>query len=197
MKAGFGLVIAAAALIGGSTLVASHAGAQQPPPDGRPGERQERPRLSADDRAAYLDARLAGLRAGLRLSAEQEKLWPAFEAAARDRAKTLMDLGQKDHDSGPPPNLIDGLRRHGEADIARGTADMRLAEVAQPLWTSLSDEQKRRLPMLARGVVNGGGPEQDRRGDHRPPPDRRERPMGQGGPGPRGEAPPPPPPPPR
>ena len=192
MKAGFGLAIAAAALIGGFTLVAPHAGAQQPPPDGRPGGRPERPRLSADDRAAFLDARLAGVRAGLRLSADQEKLWPAFEAAARDRAKTQMDLRQKDQDAGPPPNLIEGLRRHGEADIARGTADTRLADAAQPLWASLSDEQKRRFPMLARGVVNGGGPEQERRGDNRPPPDRRERPMGQGGPEPRGDMPPPP-----
>jgi zinc resistance-associated protein len=196
MKAGFGLAVTAAALIGGFTFVASHAGAQQPPPGDRPWGRQDRPRISAEDRAAFLDARLAGVRAGLRLSAEQEKLWPAFETAARDRAKTQMDLRQKGQDAGPPPNLVDGLRRHGEADIARGTADMRLADAAQPLWASLSEDQKRRFPMLARGIVNGGGPEQEEQGDRRPPLSRRDHGMGQGGPGPRGDMPPPPPPPP-
>lgn len=189
MKARLGLAVTAAALMGGCIFMGSDAGAQQPGPEGRPGGRQERPRMSADDRAAFLDARMAAIKAGLRLSADQEKLWPAFEAAARERAKTQTDLRQKEQDGGPPPHLIEGLRRHGEADIARGTADMKLAEAAQPLWASLSDEQKRRFPMLARGVVNGGGPEQDRRGDNRP-----ARPMGQGAPGPRGEAPPPPPP---
>jgi len=193
MKVRFGLALTAVALVGGFGFMMSHAGAQQPGPDGRPGRQQERPSLSADDRAAFLDARMAAIRAGLRLSADQEKLWPPFEAAARERARTQNDLRQKEQDAGPPPNLVDGLRRHGEADIARGTADVKLADAAQPLWASLSDEQKRRFPMLARGVVNGGGHEQDLRGDNRPSPDRRERPMGQGGPGPRGDAPPPPP----
>ena len=190
MRARLGLAVAAAALMGGLGFMGSQAGAQQPGPDGRPGRQQDRLRLSADDRAAFLDARMAAIRAGLRLSADQEKHWPAFEAAARERAKMQMDLRQKEQDAGPPPHLVEGLRRRGEADIARGTADIKLADAAQPLLASLSDEQKRRFPMLARGVVNGGGPEQDRRGDNRP-----ARPMGQGGPGPRGEAPPPPPPP--
>lgn len=194
MKAGFGLAVTAAALIGGFAFVACEARAQQPPPDGRPG-RQERPRISAEDRAAFLDARLAGVRAGLRLTADQEKLWPAFEAAARDRAKVRMDLSQKDQEAGPPSNLIEGLRRHGDADIARGTADTRLAEAAQPLWASLSDDQKRRFPRLARGVVNGGGPEQDGRGDHRPFPQHGRHIMEPVGQGPRGDVPPPAPPP--
>ena len=194
MRARLGLAVLAAAVMGGCIFMGSDAGAQQPGPEGRPGGRQDRPRMSADDRAAFLDARMAAIRAGLRLSADQEKLWPAFEAAARERAKTQMDLRLKEQDGGPPPNLVEGLRRHGEADIARGAADVKLADAAQPLWSSLSDEQKRRFPMLARGVVNGGGSEQDRRGDNRPSPDRRERPMVQGGPGQRGDAPPPPPP---
>ena len=194
MRARLGLAVAAAALLGGISFMGSQAGAQQPGPEGRPGRQQDRPRLSADDRAAFLDARMAAIRAGLRLTVDQENLWPAFEAAARERAKVQMDLRQKEQDGGPPPHLVEGLRRHGEADIARGTADVKLADAAQPLWASLSDEQKRRFPMLARGVVNGGGPDPDRRGDNRPSPDRRERPMGQGGPGPRGDAPPPPPP---
>src|SRR5439155_23574335 len=38
-------------------------------------------RPSAEDVAAFTDARIAGLKAGLKLTPEQEKNWPAVEAA--------------------------------------------------------------------------------------------------------------------
>src|SRR5215813_11293483 len=44
----------------------------------------QRWRPSAEDQRAFADARLAGLKAGLTLNAEQEKYWPAFEQAARE-----------------------------------------------------------------------------------------------------------------
>src|SRR5215468_4850078 len=56
--------------------------AQQPPgaPDGG-----RRP-FAAEDRAAFLNARIAALHAGLQLTPEQEKAWPAVEQAYRDLA---------------------------------------------------------------------------------------------------------------
>ena len=44
-------------------------------------------RPSAEDVAAFTDARVAALKAGLKLTAEQEKNWPAVETAIRDLAK--------------------------------------------------------------------------------------------------------------
>ncbi len=43
--------------------------------------------LTPEDRAAFADARIAGLHAGLKLNADQEKLWPPVEAALRDMVK--------------------------------------------------------------------------------------------------------------
>ena len=40
---------------------------------------------------AFTDARVAGLKAGLKLTAEQEKNWPAVETAIRDLAKERAD----------------------------------------------------------------------------------------------------------
>jgi len=174
MKKYFGSAITAAVFVAGLGLLSSHAEAQQGGPDGRQGPTRERPRLSDEDRGAFLDARLASLRAGLRLTADQEKLWPALEAAARDRARTQVELQKKDVEAGPPANLIEGLRRRGEGDLARGAADTRLADAAQPLWASLSEEQRRRLPMLARGIINGGWSDQERGGGARPRPDQRD-----------------------
>ena len=48
-------------------------------------------RMSPEDRAAFLDARIAAVHAGLKLSADQEKLWPPVETAVRDFAKMRMD----------------------------------------------------------------------------------------------------------
>ena len=181
MKSRFGLALAATALLGGVTFLAVGADAQQGP--GGPGPRGQRPQMSQEDRAAFFDARLAAIRAGLRLSADQDKLWPPVEAAARDMQKAMIDLRQKAQTAGRPANPIDGLKRRGEADSARGAALTRMADAAQPLWATLTDEQKRRFPMLSRGMMGGGrdgmergrgrGHDDDRRmrrGDNQGPP---------------------------
>ena len=51
----------------------------------------ERMQHWAADHEAFLDAKLAGLKAGLRLTSDQDKLWPPFESAVRDAAKLHMD----------------------------------------------------------------------------------------------------------
>jgi hypothetical protein len=38
-----------------------------------------RPRLGAEDLGAFIDARVAALKAGLELTPDQAKNWPAFE----------------------------------------------------------------------------------------------------------------------
>ena len=48
-------------------------------------------RLSPEDRAAFTDARIAAVHAGLKLTPDQEKLWPPVEAAVRDLAKMRID----------------------------------------------------------------------------------------------------------
>src|SRR5580693_5880051 len=48
-------------------------------------------RMSPEDRAAFADARIAAVHAGLKLSADQEKLWPPVESAVRDFAKLRID----------------------------------------------------------------------------------------------------------
>ncbi len=90
----------------------------------------ERMQHWADDHEAMLDAKLAGLRAGLRLTSDQEKLWPPFEAAIRDAAKlhmeqmkSMMERMRKMHDTmmqGEPDEAvspIDRTRDHGAAHV--------------------------------------------------------------------------------
>src|SRR6202051_5083678 len=54
-------------------------------------EHMQHMRVNPEDRAAFVDARIAAVHAGLKLNADQEKLWPPVEAAVRDFAKLRID----------------------------------------------------------------------------------------------------------
>jgi zinc resistance-associated protein len=105
-------------------------------------------RFSPEDRAAFFDARVAAIHAGLRLTPDQEKLWPALEGAARDAMKSMVDERQKFRAAGPATNPIDRLQRRAELLTLRGQSLQKIADAARPFYTSLTDEQKHRLPVL-------------------------------------------------
>jgi len=109
-------------------------------------------RPSAEDMSAFADARIAALRAGLRLNPDQEKTWPAFEQAARDFAKMRIDRFAARRDQQPAADPIERLQRRADALTTRGTALKRLADAAAPLYQSLDEGQKRRFAMLSRFV---------------------------------------------
>ena len=90
---------------------------------------------STEDMRAFADARLAGLRAGLTLTADQQKLWPAFEEAARgvqtlriDRA-TARRQAMKGGKDGERRTLDPAERMRQQAvrmtEIRRGVAQTR------------------------------------------------------------------------
>lgn len=117
--------------------------------------------MSRDDMSAMTDARIAGVKAGLRLTPDQEKLWPPVEAAARDLAKLRVDRmserreamreGRSDEArSRSPDELFERFKRRADDMTASATAMKKLTEAADPLYKSLNDDQKRRLVMLVR-----------------------------------------------
>jgi hypothetical protein len=53
------------------------------------------PKFSADDFAAFTDARIAALKVGLKLMPAQEKNWPALETALREQAKARAARGDQ------------------------------------------------------------------------------------------------------
>lgn len=107
--------------------------------------------LSEADRKAFFEARLASIKAGLSLTEEQQKLWPAVESAVRDMVKQREEWRERVRKEGRPANPADRMKQAGEMMTARGAAMTKMADAAKPLYASLSDEQKRRLQMLMRG----------------------------------------------
>lgn len=110
------------------------------------------PRFSAADRAAFFDAHLAGLHAGLELTPDQEKLWPPVEAALRAGAKAAAERFEKAHGEARPADAIAWLRKLSEDDISKGETLKALADAAAPLYQSLTEEQKHRVPFLMHGI---------------------------------------------
>src|SRR6476660_3485788 len=112
--------------------------------------------FSLDDHAAFTDARVAALKAGLRLTPDQEKNWPAFETALRDISKTRMEqrTAMREGDDARSNDPVERLRRRADMMTNAGTALKRLADAQEPLYQSLDDSQKNRFRLLAR-VLTG------------------------------------------
>ncbi len=116
---------------------------------------QQHARFSPEDRAAFLDARIAALKAGLELNAEQEKNWPPLESAMRDLAKqraerfaAWRERREDGQDKVAEINPIDRLTRASEFLSARASDLEKLAAAAKPLYDSLDDSQKHRFAVL-------------------------------------------------
>ena len=156
---------ATALAIAGSTLVYAQqrpAGTDTAAQDQR--GHQSRWQWSAEDAQAFSDARIAGLKAGLRLTPEQEKSWPAVEAALRELSKDRIARMEERHkqreartDQPRDRDMVADLRQRADRMNKRAAGLARLAEAAEPLYKSLDDGQKRRLAMLTRGMRPGGG----------------------------------------
>jgi hypothetical protein len=111
--------------------------------------------LSQEDIAAYAAARIAGLKAGLVMTAEQEKHWPAFEAALKDLSRYRSERRAARQAEQPATSPTDRLRRYADALNGYGAVLKKLADAQEPLYNSLDDAQKRRFAVLSRPARQG------------------------------------------
>jgi hypothetical protein len=133
----------AALAITGSSLVY----AQQQGGNDR-GMRHWRP--SAEDMSAFTDARIAALKAGLKLTPEQEKNWPAVETAIRDLAKQRADRLNARASAPRNDDLIARLNNRADAMTQAAASLKKLADASAPLYQSLDEGQKHRFGALMR-----------------------------------------------
>src|SRR6476469_1787185 len=75
----------------------------------------QRWRPNTEDMRAFGEARLAALKAGLTLTPDQEKNWPAFEQAARDFGKLRMDRMAAMRNAQPGADPVERLRQRAAA----------------------------------------------------------------------------------
>ena len=118
-------------------------------------------RISLADWNKLTDLRIDLVKSALQLTPDQQKLWPAVETAirsnAKDRqarfAKVAETVGKRADESSVEimrnRDPIAFLQRRSQA-LAQRSADLnKLAEAWEPLYKTLSPEQKQRMVALA------------------------------------------------
>jgi hypothetical protein len=107
-----------------------------------------------------LDARIAGIRAGLKLTPEQERLFAPVEQAYRtmaaERARRMDERRmQRDSDNREQLDLMQRLDRQAERATQNAQRIASFAAAVRPFWASLDENQKRLLPRLMRAGREG------------------------------------------
>jgi hypothetical protein len=162
--------LAAATLAAFVAAGATYAIAQQGQgPQGQSGWEQRRAermeRFMRDELPALTDARIGGLKAGLKLTPEQEKLWPPVEQALRDMAAQRMQTMQqrraeRGNRGAERPDPMQQLDRMVERSGQMNASLTKLRDATKPLYATFDDRQKQVLPTLmrqARHKMAGGG----------------------------------------
>jgi LTXXQ motif family protein len=122
--------------------------------------------LNPTDLAKLTNERIEVVKAALQLTPDQMKYWPAVEDAIRTRAQNrqtritriVETVGKRSDDSVIDTlrnrNPVEFLNRRADA-LAQRSADLKkLADAWQPLYQTLTPEQKRRMAALAVVVLH-------------------------------------------
>src|SRR3984957_8344051 len=134
------IIFMSAALLTGATALTSSAIAR---------DRSERTELSASQMADRADARTAKMKVDLNLTTDQEKNWSGFASAMQDFGKKQGDhriaMREARAQQQGKFDVLDEMRKSADAQIERANDRKKLADAAQPLYTSLNEQQKQRF----------------------------------------------------
>ena len=133
------IVFMSAALLAGTALTASAIAR----------DRSDRSELSANQMVDRADVRTAKLKVDLNLTADQEKNWSGFASAMQDMSKKQADHRIAIRDARAEQqgkfDVLDEMRKNADAKIERSNDQKKLADAAQPLYTTLNEQQKERF----------------------------------------------------
>src|SRR5918994_982504 len=118
---------------------------------GPAGDAHNNARLSPTEVKILTDARVGMIKVALQLTPEQQQYWPAVEEAIRARSEAryrrLSSLEERAGQwRGADPVQL--YRKRGAAPSERAAGLKRLADAWQPLYQSLTPDQKTRLRLV-------------------------------------------------
>lgn len=128
---------------------------------------------SAADLNALTDARVGIIKAALQLTPDQEKYWTPVEEAMRARAKNRqarLERVAELRDSGPMEvvrerNPVELMQRRAEILNQRAADLKKLADAWEPLYKTLTPDQKKRMAFVSYAAMRGMRDAIDRRLD--------------------------------
>ena len=166
------LAVTAAALAGSGLAGSTYAQSPIAGPDAgskkattaRDTAREKHQGPTVNQLTAYGDARIARLKANLRLTADQESAWGAVEDSLRDiskrRAERVVANWEEREKRDPQANPLTAtelMRRQADV-MTQQAADLKsIADASEPLNEKLDERQKRRLIGQIRNYAMAGG----------------------------------------
>jgi hypothetical protein len=142
----------AAAIFAVASLTVPAAAQNQPP--GPPTKEQLQHYAAAGQQT--LNLKIGDMKAGLKLTADQEKLWAPFEAAVRNGFQMRMDNMQKTVEairSGGHPSPVDRLEAMADSMSQGAVALKAIGDAAKPLYASLNETQKQNFEILGQALL--------------------------------------------
>ncbi|MCW2276082.1 hypothetical protein GJ654_19505 [Rhodoblastus acidophilus] len=113
--------------------------------------------LAEEDRAALTDARIAALKAGLKLTPAQEKHWESLDKVLREvasaRAARRAAFRERAAEFAEKDEVVQAMKLGAKNLIARGEDLQKVAEATAPLFENLDAAQKHRFTLLLRSFV--------------------------------------------
>ena len=118
---------------------------------------------SSADVNKLTDMRVGIVKSALQMTPDQEKYWPAVEEAIRTRAKNQQVRFQRLaelRDSGPKEavgerNPVELMQRRAETLSQRAADAKKLADAWEPLYKTLSPDQKKRMAFATYAATRG------------------------------------------
>jgi len=123
-----------------------------------PSETSDNGRLSQTEFKVLTDIRVGVIKAALQLTPDQEKLWPAVEEAIRARAETRyrrLAAFEERMEQWREADPIQLYRQRADVLAERAAGLKKLADAWQPLYQSLTPDQKMRLRLVTMRAVEG------------------------------------------
>lgn len=169
------LVAAFAAAVGAALFAAGSAYAQQSPAPGEGPGIMERMRgwfrkdpPSPETMQRLMEGRIAGVKASLKLTPDQEKLWAPLETLMKDAGAERMKMMQERRaemqktpdPNAPKPDPVTRLEERSKQATAHSAQLAKMVEALKPLYATFSDDQK----AVAREILDNMGPGMGRGG---------------------------------
>ena len=118
--------------------------------------------LSDADMNKLTDMRIGIVKSALQMTPDQEKYWPAVEQAIRARAKNrqarlerIAELHDGAMDALHQSNPVELMQRRADRLMQRGADLKKLADAWEPLYKTLSEDQKKRMAFGSYVVMRG------------------------------------------
>jgi hypothetical protein len=110
-------------------------------------------------REAHVEQRITELHTALKITPQQEDQWSKFADIMRENARTMGDLYRQRVAQRDTMSALDDMKQYGQITQANADGTKRLVDAFEPLYTSLSPEQKK----LADANFRQGGRERGHR----------------------------------